>query len=58
MNKEPTRSGYNSPLRARQKEQTGVLILSAVAAILRSSVLSAVTTAEVARVAEITERTV
>ena len=58
MNREPSSSGYNSPLRARQKEQTRVLILSAVATILHDADLPAVTPAEVARVAEITERTV
>jgi AcrR family transcriptional regulator len=58
MNKGPTPSSYNSPLRARQKEQTRVLILSAVATILHHADLQAVTTAEVARVAELTERTV
>jgi AcrR family transcriptional regulator len=58
MNTEPSRSPYTSPLRARQKEQTGALILEAVANILRRADLSAVTIAEVARVAEVTERTV
>lgn len=58
MNKPPTSSAYNSPLRTRQKEQTHALILSAVATILRSYDLRSVTTAEVARVAEVTERTV
>lgn len=58
MNKDPSSTGYNSPLRARQKEQTRVLILSAVATILRNADLQTVTTAEVARIAELTERTV
>lgn len=58
MNKPPPSSAYNSPLRMRQKEQTHALILSAVATILRGSDLHSVTTAEVARVAEVTERTV
>jgi AcrR family transcriptional regulator len=58
MKKEPARSPYRSLLRERQKEQTGDLILAAVATILRSSDISAVTIAEVARVAEVTERTV
>jgi AcrR family transcriptional regulator len=58
MNTESSRSPYTSPLRARQKEQTGALILEAVASILRRADLSAVTIAEVARVAEVTERTV
>ena len=58
MNKGPSAQNYNSPLRARQKEQTHDLILSAVATILRGANLAAVTIAEVARVAEVTERTV
>ncbi len=58
MKKDPASSGYNSPLRARQKEQTRVLILSAVALILRGADLQSVTTAEVARTAEVTERTI
>jgi len=53
-----TRGPYSSPLRARQKEQTRILILEAVATILRRSEVGAVTIAEVARVAEVTERTV
>ena len=56
-NNNPT-SGYNSPLRARQKEQTRDLILSAVANILHRAELGEVTIGEVARVAEVTERTV
>ena len=58
MNRDPSQTGYNSPLRARQKEQTRVLILAAVATILQGADLSTVTIAEVARVAEVTERTV
>ncbi len=58
MNTESRRARYTSQLRARQKEQTGVLILEAVASILRRADLSAVTIAEVGRVAEVTERTV
>jgi AcrR family transcriptional regulator len=58
MNNTPKSSPYNSPLRARQKEQTGTIILEAVARILSTHSLAAVTIAEVARVAEITERTV
>jgi AcrR family transcriptional regulator len=58
MNNSAGSPHYNSPLRARQKEQTHDLILSAVATILRGSDLAAVTIAEVARVAEVTERTV
>ena len=52
----PTR--YHSPLRDRQKQQTRDLILDAVAAILRRQNLDDVTMTEVARTAEITERTV
>jgi AcrR family transcriptional regulator len=58
MKMEALRSPYTSPLRARQKEQTAVLILQAVRSILRRADLSAVTIAEVARVAEVTVRTV
>jgi AcrR family transcriptional regulator len=58
MNNGPSAQNYNSPLRARQKEQTHDLILSAVATILRGANLAAVTIAEVACVAEVTERTV
>ena len=58
MTATPPRSPYTSPLRARQKEQTSVLILEAVTSILRRADLAAVTIAEVARVAEVTERTV
>jgi AcrR family transcriptional regulator len=49
---------YHSPLRDRQKQQTRDLILDAVAAILRRAELEDVTMSEVARTAEITERTV
>lgn len=52
------RGPYHSPLRTRQKEQTGDLILGAVADILRATDLSAVTIAHVAQVAGVTERTV
>jgi AcrR family transcriptional regulator len=58
MNKDSGSQAYNSPLRARQKEQTHDLILSAVAIILGGADLNAVTIGEVARVAEVTERTV
>jgi AcrR family transcriptional regulator len=54
----PARTGYTSKLRAMQKEQTGHLILAAVAKILNRADLSAVTVAEVAQVAEVTERTI
>src|SRR5271163_4271009 len=58
MNKDSGPSNYNSPLRARQKQQTHDLILSAVATILRIADLAAVTFGEVARVSEVTERTI
>ena len=58
MNKDVERAPYQSTLRARHKEQTSQLILDAVAAILQEADLSAVSIAEVARVADITERTV
>lgn len=54
----PARAGYTSKLRAMQKEQTGQLILVAVAKILNRADLSAVTVAEVAQVAGVTERTI
>ena len=47
-----------SPLRARQKEQTRDLILEAVGQILARADFSAATIAEVARVAQVTERTI
>ncbi|MGA0603226.1 TetR/AcrR family transcriptional regulator [Caulobacter sp. KR2-114] len=58
MTDESARAAYNSPLRARQKAQTGQLILEAVATILRRAEVADVTIAEVARTAEVTERTV
>jgi AcrR family transcriptional regulator len=58
MNDQPTASRYHSPLRDRQKQQTRDLILDAVAVILRRANLEDVTVTEVARTAEITERTV
>lgn len=58
MSNEPIRAPYQSPLRARLKEQTSQIILDAVATILRDSDLSAVTIAEVARVAQVTEQTI
>jgi AcrR family transcriptional regulator len=57
MNEQPS-PRYHSPLRDRQKQQTRDLILDAVAAILRRAELDDVTMSEVARTAEITERTV
>jgi AcrR family transcriptional regulator len=52
------RGPYHSRLRARQKAQTTDLILDAVGTLLHRADLSTVTMAEVARVAEVTERTV
>lgn len=52
------RAPYQSPLRARLKQQTARIILDAVATILRGAGLSAVSIAEVARVAEVTEQTI
>jgi AcrR family transcriptional regulator len=52
------RAAYQSPLRARMKEQTALIILEAVAAVTRQSGLAAVSIAEVARVAEVTEQTI
>jgi len=58
LNKEKERAPYQSTLRARHKEQTSRLILDSVGAIIRRADLAAVSIAEVARVADITERTV
>lgn len=58
MTKDGGRAPYQSPLRARLKEQTSNIILSAVGDVLRAADLSAVSIAEVARVAEVTESTV
>ncbi len=58
MGKDTERAPYQSSLRARHKEQTAQLILDAVATILRQADLSAVNIAEVARVADVTERTI
>jgi AcrR family transcriptional regulator len=55
---EKGRAPYQSSLRARLKEQTALFILDAVAVILRQSGLAAVSIAEVARVAEVTEQTI
>jgi AcrR family transcriptional regulator len=54
----PAARGYSSKLRTRQKEQTGELILSSVAALLNRGGLAAVTIAAVAQQAEVTERTI
>lgn len=58
MSNEPLRAPYQSPLRARLKEQTSLIILEAVSTILRDADLSAVSIAEVARVAQVTEQTI
>ncbi|MDR3372692.1 MAG: helix-turn-helix domain containing protein [Ancalomicrobiaceae bacterium] len=58
MNQSGKSSGYNSPLRAKQKEQTGTLILEAVGRLLAHGDPMAVSMAEVARAADVTERTV
>jgi len=58
MTKDKERAPYQSTLRARHKEQTSQLILDSVAAIIRRADLAAVSIAEVARVADVTERTV
>jgi len=51
-------SSYNSPLREKQKEQTREMILAAVGEILAQADTAAVTIGEVARVADITMRTI
>lgn len=55
---EKGRAPYQSSLRARLKQQTAIIILDAVAVILRQSGLAAVSIAEVARIAEVTEQTI
>ena len=49
------KASYQSPLRARLKEQTSLIILDAVGTVIRNGDLAAVSVAEVARVAEVTE---
>jgi AcrR family transcriptional regulator len=49
---------YHSPLRDRQKRETRDLILKAVGTILQRASLADVTIAEVARTADVTERTI
>jgi AcrR family transcriptional regulator len=49
---------YQSPLRARLKEQTAQIILEAVGQVIRQGGLSVVSMAEVARTAQVTEQTV
>ena len=58
MSQEQARAPYQSPLRAKLKERTSEIILEAVGTIMRAHGLAAVSIAEVARVGEITERTV
>ncbi len=53
-----TKSTYQSPLRARLKEQTGHIILEAVGNVIRESDLASVSIAEVARTAGVTEQTI
>lgn len=53
-----TKAPYQSPLRARLKEQTGHIILDAVGSVIRESDLASVSIAEVARTAGVTEQTV
>jgi AcrR family transcriptional regulator len=57
MNAEP-RTRYHSPLRDRQKNQTRDLILDAAERMLSRANMREVTIADVARAAEVTERTV
>jgi AcrR family transcriptional regulator len=58
MTQDSTRAPYQSTLRARMKEQTAQIILDAVATIIRRADLAAVSIAEVARVADVTEQTI
>lgn len=58
MNDETVRSTYRSPLRTRQKAQTSELIMEAVKSILDHGELGDVTIAAVARIAQVTDRTV
>src|SRR5947207_1322914 len=58
MNEATSSTRYHSPLRTRQKEQTRNLILDAVDTILRRANAADVTVADVAREAQVTERTV
>lgn len=53
-----TKAPYQSPLRARLKEQTGHIILEAVGNVIRDSDLASVSVAEVARTAGVTEQTI
>lgn len=58
MNAVSSRPRYSSPLRTRQKDQTRLLILEGVACLLRQVEPTAVTITDVARAAEVTERTI
>lgn len=58
MTSDGPKATYQSPLRARLKEQTSQIILDAVGTVIRNGDLAAVSVAEVARVAEVTEQTV
>jgi len=55
---EEPKASYQSPLRARLKEQTSLIILDAVGTVIRNGDLAAVSIAEVARIAEVTEQTI
>ncbi|MDH4386805.1 MAG: TetR/AcrR family transcriptional regulator [Caulobacter sp.] len=57
-NNESTRGPYQSTLRARMREQTSQIILDAVGSVIRNADIAAVSVAEVARVAEVTEQTI
>ncbi len=58
MTQDSGRAPYQSALRAKLKERTSELIVEAVGTIVREHGLAAVSIAEVARVGEVTERTV
>lgn len=58
MTSDGSKAPYQSPLRARLKEQTSLIILEAVGTVIRNGDLASVSIAEVARVAEVTEQTV
>ncbi|WP_404373764.1 TetR/AcrR family transcriptional regulator [Sphingomonas sp. MMS24-J45] len=58
MTSDGPKASYQSPLRARLKEQTSLIILDAVGTVIRQADLAAVSIAEVARIAEVTEQTV
>lgn len=58
MTSEGPKASYQSPLRARLKEQTSLIILDAVGTVIRNGDLAAVSIAEVARIAEVTEQTI